>query len=133
MPYLPYFWGVWKFSQNKTAAKELIEFLMRARAGARSAASPSRLRPAALRQHAGLQGLGGRRAAEGHALQLPDAAMAQGACLHIAASPAPPEIAVQIYNRGTMPTMMAKLLSGQSITRRHRLGARTSWKASFAG
>ena len=41
----------------------------------------------------------------------------------IAASPAPPEIAVQIYNRGTMPTMVAKLQSGQSIKRRDRLGA----------
>ena len=30
-------------------------------------------------------------------------------------APAPPEIAVQIYNRGTMPTMLAKLQSGQSI------------------
>lgn len=26
-PFDPVFWGVWKFSQNKTAAKELIEFL----------------------------------------------------------------------------------------------------------
>jgi hypothetical protein len=34
---------------------------------------------------------------------------------HIAAMPAPPEIAVQIYNRGTMPTMLAKPKSGQSI------------------
>ncbi|HEX3400333.1 MAG TPA: ABC transporter substrate-binding protein, partial [Acetobacteraceae bacterium] len=37
------------------------------------------------------------------------------AVAHIAALPAPPEIAVQIYNRGTMPTMLAKLKSGQSI------------------
>ena len=33
----------------------------------------------------------------------------------IAASPAPPEIGVQIYNRGTMPTMLAKLQSGQTV------------------
>jgi hypothetical protein len=37
------------------------------------------------------------------------------ATAHIAALPAPPDIAVQIYNRGTMPTMMAKLKSGQTI------------------
>jgi hypothetical protein len=37
------------------------------------------------------------------------------ATAHIAALPAPPEIAVQIYNRGTMPTMLAKLKSGQSV------------------
>jgi hypothetical protein len=33
----------------------------------------------------------------------------------IACAPAPPEIAVQIYNRGTLPTMFAKLQGGQSI------------------
>ena len=38
-------------------------------------------------------------------------------------SPAPPEVAVQIYNRGTMPTMVAKLQSGQSIKDVDRLGA----------
>lgn len=26
-PYLPYFWGIWNFSRNKTAAKGLLEFL----------------------------------------------------------------------------------------------------------
>ena len=34
---------------------------------------------------------------------------------HIAAFPAPPDIGVQIYNRGTMSTMFSKLQSGQSI------------------
>jgi hypothetical protein len=34
---------------------------------------------------------------------------------HIAGMPAPPEIAVHIYSRGTMPTMLAKLKSGRSI------------------
>jgi hypothetical protein len=33
----------------------------------------------------------------------------------VACSSAAPEVAVQMYNRGTMPTMMAKLKSGQSI------------------
>ncbi|MBO0710249.1 MAG: hypothetical protein J2P47_03100 [Acetobacteraceae bacterium] len=33
----------------------------------------------------------------------------------IAGDPAPPSIAVQIYNRATMPTMAAKLSSGQSV------------------
>ncbi len=30
-------------------------------------------------------------------------------------APAPAEIAVQAYSRGTLPTMLAKLQSGQSI------------------
>jgi len=35
--------------------------------------------------------------------------------LHWLAVPAPPELAVQIYHRGTMPTMLAKLKSGDRI------------------
>ena len=31
VPHLPYFWGIWKFGQNKSAAKDLIAYLMRAR------------------------------------------------------------------------------------------------------
>ena len=34
---------------------------------------------------------------------------------HLAHMPAPPEIAVQVYNRGTLPTMVAKLKAGESI------------------
>lgn len=37
----------------------------------------------------------------------------QEICITVA--PAPPEIAVQVYNRGTLPTMLAKLHGGQSI------------------
>jgi len=37
---------------------------------------------------------------------------------HIAVAPAPPDIAVQVYNRGTLPTMFAKLQSGQSTSSR---------------
>jgi len=34
---------------------------------------------------------------------------------HLALMPAPPEIAVQMYNRGTLPTMVTKLRTGQSM------------------
>jgi hypothetical protein len=34
---------------------------------------------------------------------------------HLSMMPAPPEIAVQMYNRGTPSTMFAKLKAGQSI------------------
>ena len=117
MPYLPYFWGVWKFSQNKTAAKDLIEYLMQREQVEARCNAVAGLRPAAVREHARLQGLGGRRAAEGHGLQLSDPRRSTRPTAHIAGLPAPPDIAVQIYNRGTMPTMLAKLQSGQSIRR----------------
>ena len=33
----------------------------------------------------------------------------------IAVAPVPPDIAIQVYNRGTLPAMLARLQSGQSI------------------
>ena len=114
VPYLPYYWGIWNFGTNKTAAKELCEFLM---------------------QRDNVQ----ERCTEVLGYDLPpfdtmldfsiwaDAEPPKGTVFnypirkshnakpHIAALPAPPDVAVQIYNRGTMPTMWAKLLSGQTI------------------
>ena len=34
---------------------------------------------------------------------------------HVAGTPATPDIAMQIYSRGTQPAMLAKLFTGQSI------------------
>jgi hypothetical protein len=38
-----------------------------------------------------------------------------GAVPNVSGMSAPPDIAVQMYNRGTAPTMLAKLQSGQTI------------------
>ncbi len=107
-------WGIWDFSPNKTAAKELIEFLsQRENVEARCKVTMGYDVP-------------------------PFASMTdfhiwdeveppRGTVYHypnrkshhqeswVAVAPAPPEIAVQVYNRGTLPTMLAKLQTGQSI------------------
>lgn len=113
-PFLPFHWGVWQASQNKTAAKELLEWLMQR----------EQIEPRCI-------------AAEGYDIP-PFPSMSNFTVwenveppkgtvynyilrpqhhsqAHIAAFPAPPDIGVQIYNRGTMPTMFSKLQSGQSI------------------
>jgi ABC-type glycerol-3-phosphate transport system substrate-binding protein len=114
LPLGAFSWGIWNFSPNKTAAKELIEFLsQRENVEARC------------------------NVVEGYDIP-PFASMTdfkiweqveppKGTVYHypirkgdhqvnsIALAPAPPEIAVQAYNRGTLPTMLAKLKSGQSI------------------
>ena len=112
-PFLPFHWGVWQFSQNKGAAKELLEWLMQR----------EQIEPRCF-------------AAQGYDIP-PFATMADfkvweeveppkgtvynyilrphhHSTAHIAAFPAPPDIGVQIYNRGTMPTMFSKLQSGSS-------------------
>jgi ABC-type glycerol-3-phosphate transport system substrate-binding protein len=115
--YLPlgaFSWGIWNFSSNKTAAKELIEYLsQRENVEARC------------------------KVVQGYDvppfLTMTDFKIwdevepPKGTVYHypirkshhqenwIAVAPAPPEIAVQVYTRGTLPTMLAKLQSGQSI------------------
>jgi ABC-type glycerol-3-phosphate transport system substrate-binding protein len=114
LPLGAFSWGVWNFSSNKTAAKELIEYLsQRENVEARCTVTLGYDVP-------------------------PFASMTdfkvwdeveppKGTVYHypirkshhqenwIAVAPAPPEIAVQVYNRGTLPTMLAKLQGGQSI------------------
>jgi ABC-type glycerol-3-phosphate transport system substrate-binding protein len=113
-PYLPYFWGIWNFGKNKTAAKELAGFLMeRDQVQARC----TEVLGYDLPPFDSMLDFAIWRDAEppkGTVYNYP-LRPSQHAKPHIAALPAPPDIAVQIYNRGTMPTMFAKLLSGQTI------------------
>jgi ABC-type glycerol-3-phosphate transport system substrate-binding protein len=114
LPIGPFSLGIWNFSPNKTAAKELIEFLcQRENVEERCNASFGYDVP-------------------------PFASMTdfkiwdeveppKGTVYHypireshhqknwIAVAPAPPELAVQVYNRGTLPTMLAKLKTGSSV------------------
>ncbi|MBN9511376.1 MAG: carbohydrate ABC transporter substrate-binding protein [Alphaproteobacteria bacterium] len=113
-PYLPFFWGVWSFSKNKSAAKDLIAYLSeRAQVEERC------------------------NVVEGFDLPPFDSMLdfkiweevepPKGTIYNyplrkwhdarptFAASWAAPDVAVQIYNRGTLPTMFAKLMTGSSI------------------
>jgi ABC-type glycerol-3-phosphate transport system substrate-binding protein len=114
IPYLPYYWGIWNFSKNKTAAKELCEWLMqRENVEARENATIGFDLP----PFASMLDFKIWETAEppkGTLWNYPNHPWFKQTA-NIAAMPAPPEIAVQIYNQGTMPTMLAKLMSGQSI------------------
>jgi ABC-type glycerol-3-phosphate transport system substrate-binding protein len=114
LPMGAFAWGVWNFSPNKSAAKELIAFLsQRENVEARCAA---------------VQGYDVPPFASMTDFKVWDeVAPPKGTVYHypirpshdqqnwIAVAPAPPALAVQVYNRGTLPTMLAKLQSGQSI------------------
>ncbi len=113
-PYLPYFWGVWKFSKNKAAAKDLITYLMqRDNVQARCEAVVGYDVPP-FESMLDFKVWEDVAPPKGTVYNYPLRPF-HNAKPHIAALPAPPDIAVQIYNRGTMPTMLAKLQSGQSI------------------
>ena len=73
-PFLPYFWGIWNFGKNKTAAKSLHALPVAAVGGREDGGCERRLRPAVLREAHRLQDLGRERAAQGHALPLSQSA-----------------------------------------------------------
>ena len=114
VPYATFFLGVWNFSPNKTAAKELIEYLLqREQVEARcNIVSGYDIPPFdSMTDFAIWKDV---EPPKGTVYNYP-IRKSHRAVPNIAGMSAPPEIAVQMYNRGTVSTMLAKLQSGQSI------------------
>jgi len=113
-PIGPYFWGIWQFTRNKSAAKELITHLSeRAQVEARCVAVSGFDVPpfASMVDFPVWDQVEPPKGTIYNYLVRPF----HKATPYIAGYPAPKDIAVQIYQRGTMPTMLAKLQAGQSI------------------
>src|SRR3984957_3155046 len=114
IPTLSYFWGVYKFSSNKPAAKELIEYLLQ----------PEQVEPRCvategydLPPYAGLLDFKVWENVEppkGTVYNYPNRPW-HNQRPSLAAAEAAPEIAVQIYNRAIHNQMMARLKEGQTI------------------
>ena len=113
-PYLPYFWGVWGFSKNKGAAKELIEALLQREPVQARCDEVIGYDVPPFQSMLDFKVWEEVGPPKGTVYNYPLRPFHKAEA-HIAALPAPPEVAVQIYNRGTMPTMLAKLKSGQTI------------------
>ena len=114
LPLGAFSWGIWGFSKAQSAAKELIEFLcQREQVEARCNVVIGYDVPpfASMTDFKVWEEV---EPPKGTVYNYP-IRKSHNQVSHVACSPAPPDIAVQIYNRGTMPTMLAKLQSGQSI------------------
>jgi ABC-type glycerol-3-phosphate transport system substrate-binding protein len=114
LPLGAFSWGIWNFSTNQSAAKDLIEFLsQREQVEARCNVVMGYDVPpfASMTDFRIWDEVEPPKGTVYHyPIHKSDNQQSWMAC-----APAPPEIAVQIYSRGTMPTMLAKLQSGQSI------------------
>jgi ABC-type glycerol-3-phosphate transport system substrate-binding protein len=113
--YNPYFWALWSFSRNKTAAKELLEYLSeRPQVQERTeAVSGFDIPPFdSMLDFKVWEEVEPPRGTVYHYPIRPS----HHAERDVAGAPAPPEIAVQIYNRGIMPLMLARLFNGQSVS-----------------
>lgn len=114
VPTQTYFWGAYNFSPNKSAGKELIEFLMhRDNVEARDVSSEgydlppySKMTDFKIWEEVGPP--------KGTVFNYPLRA-SSGQKPSLTASEAAPEVAVQIYNRGVHNQMMARLRDGQTI------------------
>lgn len=113
VPYLPYFWGLWNFSKNKSAAKELITYLMeREQVEARcNAVSGYDIPP--FESMTDFKVWSEVEPPKGTVYNYP-IRKDSGSVPTVAMSPAPPDIAVKAYNVGMHSTMFAKLKSGQT-------------------
>lgn len=112
-PYLPYFWGMWNFSKNKSAAKELITYLMqREQIEERDVAVVGYDIPPFLSMD-NLKVWSDVEPPKGVVYNYP-IRKDSGSAASIAMFPAPPEIAVKAYNVGMHSTMLAKLKGGQN-------------------
>ncbi len=114
VPTQSYFWGAYRFSQNKSAGKDLIEFLMqRENVEARDVTSQGYDLPpyARLNDFKIWQEVGPPTGTVYNYPMRPES----GQRPSLTASEAAPEIAVQIYSRGVHNQMFARLRQGQTI------------------
>jgi hypothetical protein len=114
VPTQTYFWGVYNFSQNKSAGKDLVEFLMqRDNVEARDITSSGYDLPpyAKLTDFKVWEEVGPPKGTVYNYPIRPGG----GQKPSLTASEAAPEVAVQIYNRGVHNQMFARLRDGQSI------------------
>jgi ABC-type glycerol-3-phosphate transport system substrate-binding protein len=115
--YIPYnycFFGAWAFGKNKTAAKELIQFLQEREQVEQRESVVAGYDIPPLESMSDFKIWEEVEPPKGVVYNYPIRPW-HNAKPNITAYPAPPDIAVQMYNRATHPTMLAKLHSGQSI------------------
>jgi hypothetical protein len=111
VPNAPYFWGVWSFSGNKNAAKELLTFLCERDQVQRLCKAVDGYDIPPFESMTDFDVWAEVEPPKGTVYNYPVRPFHR-AKRSIAGFPAPPDMAVQIYNRGTMPTMIAKLTQG---------------------
>ena len=108
-PYLPYFWGIWKFSKNKSAAKSLIRHISTRSAVEKMVAASQGYDIPAFSKLNDFKTWAEEGPPKGTLYNYPPK---PGQILSISAFPAPPKIAAQIYTQAITTKMVAKCTQG---------------------
>ncbi|MFZ6761920.1 ABC transporter substrate-binding protein [Pseudoroseomonas sp. WGS1072] len=108
-PYLPYFWGVWSFSRNKGAGKALIEYLSQREQAETMVAASNGYDIPPFTSMTDFRTWETEGPPAGVVFNYPVKPQ-HNAQQFIACYPAPPEIAVQMYNQGIQAKMIARVV-----------------------
>jgi ABC-type glycerol-3-phosphate transport system substrate-binding protein len=112
-PFIPYFWGVWSFGGNKPAAKSLLAHLSQPAAIERMVAASGGYDLPPFTGVTTLKTWAEEGPPKGTLYHYSNPYNHQ--TLSIAAAPAPPKIAVQIYSQGLMTKMTVRHLHGEAM------------------
>src|SRR5229473_1892840 len=112
-PFLPYFWSVWNFSKNKEAAKSLLLHLSQPASVEKLVAASGGYDLPAFEKLTTLKTWAEEGPPKGTLYHYPNPYNHQ--TLSIAASPAPPKIAQQIYAGATLTKMCLRCAQGEAM------------------
>jgi ABC-type glycerol-3-phosphate transport system substrate-binding protein len=111
--YLPFFWGIWAFSKNKEAAKSLLAHLSQPSSIEKLVVASGGYDLPAYEKFTTLKVWAEAEPPKGTLYHYPNPYNHQK--LSIAASPAPPKVAQQIYTRATMTKMCLRYSQGEAM------------------
>jgi ABC-type glycerol-3-phosphate transport system substrate-binding protein len=112
-PFLPFFWGMWNFGKNKSAAKSLLVHLSQPSAIEKLVAASSGYDLPSFANLTTLKTWAEEAPPKGTLYHYPNPHNHQ--TLSIAAAPSPPKIARQIYTQGIMTKMTVRYLQGEPM------------------
>ena len=112
-PYLPFFWVTWSFSRNKEAAKSLLMHLSQPSAIEKLVVASGGYDLPAYEKLTTLKVWEEEGPPKGTLYHYPNPFNHQ--TLSIAASPAPPKIAQQIYTQATLTKMCVRFYQGEAM------------------
>ena len=112
-PFASYFWGVWNFGKNKSAAKSLLMHLSQPAAIERLVAASDGFDLPPFASMTTLKTWAEATPPKGTLYHYPNPHNHQ--ILSIAAAPSPPKIAQQIYAQGLMTKMCVRHLQGETM------------------
>ncbi|HJQ55779.1 MAG TPA: ABC transporter substrate-binding protein, partial [Vineibacter sp.] len=112
-PFVPYFWGIWNFGRNKSAAKSLLLHLSTPAAAEKMVAASGGYDLPSFASLTTFKTWAEEGPPKGTLYHYPNPHDHQ--VLSMAAAPAPPKIAVQIYTQGIMTKMVARHAQGEDV------------------